>query len=313
MLIVLFALLLGAGELFARFYLGLGDPPLSMADPEIEYLFQPSQDVSRFGNRIAFNAYSMRSDALTTEKADDEVLRVLVLGDSIINGGSQTDQSELATELLKTTLSTQLGGKVQVGNISAGSWGPANLLAYLERYGLFNADAVVLVISSHDASDVPTFKPLVGVSTAFPAKKPALALQEAVVRYLPRYLPSLGRSDEPSPAEPDDTADGFPALDDLDALINHIQTAGIPLAVLQHPEKAEIEQGDAPGYQAIAEQLDRSGVMRMDLRPYFRAYLDEGRSVYRDKIHPNPAGQEALAQALYDALLGIGVLEQEHD
>ena len=37
------ALLAGA-EIYARKGLGLGDPPLSVADPEIEYLFAPNQD-----------------------------------------------------------------------------------------------------------------------------------------------------------------------------------------------------------------------------------------------------------------------------
>jgi hypothetical protein len=44
--------LLVAGELFARFYLGLGDPPLSEADSKIEYLFKPDQDCHRRGANI---------------------------------------------------------------------------------------------------------------------------------------------------------------------------------------------------------------------------------------------------------------------
>src|SRR5690348_14331043 len=55
-------LLLVVGELFARFYLGLGDPPLMQSDPEIEYLFKPDQDCRRFGKRIHYNHYSMRSE-----------------------------------------------------------------------------------------------------------------------------------------------------------------------------------------------------------------------------------------------------------
>ena len=43
--LLLLLLVVIAGELAARLLLGLGTPPLSMADPEIEYLFKPNQDV----------------------------------------------------------------------------------------------------------------------------------------------------------------------------------------------------------------------------------------------------------------------------
>lgn len=33
------------GEVFARLYLGLGTPPLSISHPAIEYMFKPNQDV----------------------------------------------------------------------------------------------------------------------------------------------------------------------------------------------------------------------------------------------------------------------------
>src|SRR5688572_8802065 len=88
--------LIGA-ELFARFYLGLGDPPLTMSDPEIEYLHNPNQTCYRFGHLIHINAYSMRSDDFPKTKSHPKEKRVLVLGDSIINGGAQTNQSQLAT------------------------------------------------------------------------------------------------------------------------------------------------------------------------------------------------------------------------
>ena len=53
--------LLLAGEWFARSVLGLGDPPLSITHPRIEYLYAPNQDVRRFGKRFLVNDYSMRS------------------------------------------------------------------------------------------------------------------------------------------------------------------------------------------------------------------------------------------------------------
>lgn len=55
------AIVLIAGELFARFGLGLGNPPLSVVHPTIEYMFKPGQDLERFGHRVLVHAYGMRS------------------------------------------------------------------------------------------------------------------------------------------------------------------------------------------------------------------------------------------------------------
>jgi len=113
------------GEAFSRWYLGLGDPPLTVRDPEIEYMFAPNQDVRRFGNRVAYNAWSMRSDPVAPRKPHPREFRMLVMGDSVINGGALTDQTRLATTLAQARLSSS-DHPAFVGNVSAGSWGPEN-------------------------------------------------------------------------------------------------------------------------------------------------------------------------------------------
>ncbi|MCC6134828.1 MAG: hypothetical protein IT491_05555 [Gammaproteobacteria bacterium] len=188
------AILIGAGELFARYVLGLGDPPLSLAHDQIEYLFKPNQDVMRFGHRIIINAYGMRTENFPKAKPAGE-FRVMVFGDSVLNGGNLLDHSTLATTLLSKRLSDALERPVVVGNISAGSWGPGNWLAYAQEYGFFDADIVMLVISSHDYADNPTFAPLNPLT--HPQERPWSALWEGVTRYLPRYLPRISAAPPP--------------------------------------------------------------------------------------------------------------------
>src|SRR4051794_36762220 len=174
-------------ELVGRFAFGLGHPALFSADPAIEYLYQPNQDIRRFGSHLHFNAYSMRSDDFPEHKSDPRELRVMVIGDSVVNGGAKTDQSELATTLLQRELAVRLKRTVIVGNISAPSWGPPNMLAYARRFGFFDADVVVIVLNSNDSFDVPTFEPIVGMREDYPDRRPWFALQEVVSRYvLPR-------------------------------------------------------------------------------------------------------------------------------
>ncbi|MES2213102.1 MAG: hypothetical protein V4490_08225, partial [Pseudomonadota bacterium] len=187
------------GEIVARYYLGLGTPPLLVLHQRIEYMFKPNQDVYRFGNHFIVNQYGMRTEPFSTQKINSE-FRIMVFGDSVLNGGNLTDHAALATTLLKDRLSEVNDKNVVVGNISAGSWGPGNWLAYAKEYGFFGADIVVLVISSHDYADNPTFHAL--NKNTHPTEKPISALLEGVTRYLPRYLPQLG-ADNQSTTEPD--------------------------------------------------------------------------------------------------------------
>jgi hypothetical protein len=191
------ALALGIGDVFSRFVLGLGSPPLSIAHPKIEYMFKPNQDVQRFGNRVLIKAYGMRTADFARVKPVGE-FRVMVFGDSVLNGGSLTDHADLATTLLTDKLTIFLDSPVVVGNISAGSWGPGNWLAYAREYGFFDADVVVLVISSHDIADNPTFAPL--DPHTLPQVPPFSALTEGITRYLPRYLPGFETSSAPEGA-----------------------------------------------------------------------------------------------------------------
>ena len=73
-------------ELGLRWRFGLGTPVLYCADPQIGYLLAPNQQVRRFGNHVLINQFSMRSGAIAAVRPEN-MLRVLLLGDSIANGG----------------------------------------------------------------------------------------------------------------------------------------------------------------------------------------------------------------------------------
>lgn len=302
--------LLIVGELAARFALGLGDPPLSVEHGQIEYMFAPDQDCNRFGNRIHINAYGMRSEDFPKTKPDPNEYRVMVLGDSVTNGGNLTDQAELATTLLQDELAKTLGRPVVVGNISAGSWGPANLLAYVQTYGLFEADLILIVISSHDAADTPTFQPL--SPDTHPTQAPISALWEGITRYLPRYLPTPGSSpapgsapeanpnagptatDPPTPADPQ-------ALDAFRELLTLAQQTGARVAVIQHWTREELTTNQPePGHAELAQIAADLSIPTYQTADTFRQAPDPA-TLYRDNIHPNTQGQEALLETLKHA------------
>jgi hypothetical protein len=186
--------------------------------------------------------------------------------------------------------------------------GPANELAYVKRYGFFDADVVVLVLNSEDYGDMPTFVPLVGVDPSFPDKRPALALQEAITRYaLPRL--GLGRAipeSVPSNAPPQ------PTQAELDAtvavtreLIRLAQASGARVILAEHLKREEEPGAEEPGYAVFARVAADAGIPRVDFGPDFKAAQRHGEPVYRDEIHPSPQGQNIMADDLFPAILAV--------
>lgn len=295
-------IVVAAGELVARYGLGLGDPPLTIRDPEIDYLFKPGV-YHRFGNTISYNAYSMRADEIAPTKENPAELRVLVMGDSVINGGVLTDDSELATRLAQQRLTDVLDRPVWVGNVSAGSWGPGNLLAYSGKYGWFDADIVVLVLSSHDIADIPDFRADLGPD--FPGSSPLSALFEGLTRYFPRYLPTWGVTAEPDPTAMVKSYRSAEGAELLTGLLREAAGDGgrRKVYLLHHPERLEREQPQAERSARLAEGSEQieavataAGVSLVPLGPYLDRVDDA--SPYRDDIHVNEFGQRSYADAI---------------
>lgn len=290
--------LLVAGEVFARFGLGLGTPPLSVADPQYEYMFKPNQDVKRFGNRVFINEYGMRSDPLP----ENEETRVyLVFGDSVVNGGNLTDQSALATSLLQDRLRAS-GEDVYVGNVSAGSWGPANMRGWLETYGDFGAETVIYVLSSHDWYDLPTFEPLDPMT--HPQTPPLSALLEGVQRYLPRLLPKIGDEEVVVPfSEVLVDADSPNTQEDLAWLLDYSAARRQRVCLVQHLTQLELRNGAQTGHEEIAAAFESKQALRLVLQDFMTTSSVDRSMYYRDDIHISDQGQLALAKALGECLV----------
>lgn len=290
------------GEVASRAWLGLGDPPLSIADSEIEYLSKPGT-YHRFGNRMFINTRHMRSPEFPEHKQTPDEARVMVLGDSIVHGGGLTDQAELATERLRLRLHEQMGRPVVVGNIAAGSWGPGNQLAYARRFGLFDADVVLIVTHGKDVGDNPSGKPVVGVDASFPAKAPTSALEEAVVRYLiPRLQPFTGQpraAVEVADAAAEDAA-AARSMADLRDLCHIARKAGATVLLAYVPQRQELAGHPLPGHAALAGFAAAEEIEFIDLAAAFGRAVAEGDDPYRpnDPVHPSRMGQKVLCDAV---------------
>ncbi|TDB64494.1 hypothetical protein [Arundinibacter roseus] len=304
-IIIFLILLLISGELVLRYVYGFCSAPLYISDPDFEYIYAPNQDVVRFGNRIKTNEFSMRNEPI--QESDTTV--ILLVGDSVVLGGSLTDNDSLASTMLEKRLSQTLDRRVRVLNIAAGSWGPDNVAAYLKKYGLFNADLICLVASSHDAHDnMDHAYQLVGVDPNLPDKQFDWAWHELWVRYLyPRYIKEYTEGDiyfapKAAPAqEPGIHKNGIGFNPGFGQLAQMAREAGIPFFIFLHPEISEIEFGNYNGEgREIIQFAERDSIRLIK-------ELDLGTSVnfYRenDVVHYNKDGQLFLANKLYPLFL----------
>jgi hypothetical protein len=191
---------------------------------------------------------------------------------------------------------------VVVGNISAGSWGPPNELAYLKKFGLFDADVLVIVLSSGDYGDAPTFEPAVGILAGAPDHKPVLALWEGFQRYL---LPKFKR--EPAPA---DVPAATPAAIEwctraLKEMIELGRGRGAKVIVAQHLEREESMAAPYPGHAVIAAVARGAGVEPLELGPAFETARARGEQPYHDNIHITASGHRIIAEELTKAVEGV--------
>ncbi len=269
---ILFVLLalLGCWEMVLRMR-GYHQLPVFVADARYEYMTAAGQDLHAGGVRFTTNAIGMRCGPIGEKKRK----RVLVVGDSVINGGLSSTQDSLATSIAERATGAQ------VLNCSAPSWGPDNAAAFLDAHGLFGADRLIAVFSSHDAFDRMTFEPIVGHHPAYPDHQPLLAV-EAYVRKL-FYSPKL-----PATLSHDECFnEGWKRLVEL------AYAADIPFVVILHPESMEVAQHH---YDARGEQLLDS--LRSWQVPVVEMLDRNDSTMYWDPIHLNNHGQRALGAAL---------------
>ena len=279
-------------EFTLRFVFGFCDAVLYQSSPAYEYVAQPNQHRYRFFSHIDYNSYSQRSD-----EPDSTKTIVLGLGDSVIFGGTMLDQDSIAT----TLFSKETG--MQMLNISSGSWGPDNCAAYLKEKGTFGAKAMVLVCSSHDAFDVMSHIPVVGIYPNYPDKQYKLAIWEVIDRYLmPRIKVYFSgkqlldpdaqvvekvKSDEGVAQKSFNFDPGF------DQLLQISEEKHIPFFIYLHPEKGEVEKNEyKEGGKLIIDWANTHHVKLVD-------GLKEGvtTDMFRDVIHLNEKGQRNLADS----------------
>lgn len=271
-----FAVLLFAAEI--GFRIVVGDRLLYRADPAYEYFPAPNQSVTRSGVRFETNALGMRSPDFTNDKPSG-TLRVLVLGDSVVFGHTNISQPDLATTLLD---GQSIGAaKIEALNISVPSWGPGNMLAWLEQNGDLGADKAIIVLSHDDLNDDRSFGPL--DPDAYPQQQPVSALADWALRQLRGAAATRT-------ARPGDARQALPTL------FNRLAALPSGACVIVHAARSELAASEASATD-IAKLAMAAGLTVISDGNYMNPA-----SSYVDGIHLSADGQKRLAGAMTECL-----------
>ena len=185
----------------------------------------------------------------------------------------------------------------------------------MKEKGKFGAKAMVLVCSSHDAFDIMSHVPVVGIYPEYPDEQYKLAIWEVIDRYLvPRIKGWMGKSQLVDPdaqvvekvKNEERRVKNSNALRDegvaqkslnfdpgFDLLLQISKDKNIPFIIYLHPEKGEVEKNEyKEGGKLIIDWANTHHVKLVD-------GLKEGvtTGMFRDVIHLNEKGQRNLADS----------------
>ncbi|MBE9221128.1 SGNH/GDSL hydrolase family protein [Cyanobacterium stanieri LEGE 03274] len=289
--LVIFIVLL---EIFLRIKWGFGNPLIYIKDPEIGYLIAPNQVTRRNGNLIKINSYSMRYDEIKKQK-EKNTFRIILLGDSIVNGGWWTDQKETLSSLLEQKIINNQSSlnQVEVLNISANSWGARNELAYLQKYGSFSGNILILVLNTDDLFSFAPSSIQVGKALNYPDKKPLLALEEFFKKVLPLPIhPDLRNI----PKETGDVvAMNLKAVKDIYEIAKKDK---MDFFLALTPLKREVFAPFSKDYEIKARErlnylVNELEITYTDFLPLFKSYSNPD-DLYHDHIHLSHEGNKLL-------------------
>jgi len=232
----------------------------------------------------------MRSEPIAQNSS---VIKVLKLGDSVVSGGTLTDQDSISSYILERKLNSDFKDSIQVLNISAGSWGPDNIYAYLNKHGSFGAKAAVLVLSSHDLYDTMTHEPIVGYNVSYPGKRPLTAIGEVIGRYLLPRLGLLVKNESNLQINAQSTVEN-PGIKNL---IEYFRKNNIYLVVYLFPTLEEVKAGE---YNMMGKRI--KSLLEDEEVPLIEGLNVADPYSYRDNHHPNERGQRIMANAIEPTL-----------
>lgn len=272
--------------------LGLVDFPIYTVDPDIGYFLQPNQAGAFLGkNRWVFNDRSLGVGAAWQPS---HRTNVVVIGNSVVLGGNPYDQKDKVVPLIQS----QLGATCAVWPVATGGWSTVNETRFLERNPdiVQGTDLFVWEYAAHGLTRPTAWRG----EELFPTQRPLWA-----TGYLLRK-PLFERFPPPPnlvPATAATVADNYARFEQMLAQLSVPRSdkklrkpTGI---IFLYPDRNQLE-GARLGLEWLP---DRARIERI-AAAHGLTVIDVSSqpqwtdSMYRDDVHPTPAGNAALAAIL---------------
>jgi lysophospholipase L1-like esterase len=328
-----------AGEVLAR-ATGLVDRlngyarQLFAAGPsaDLPYVLRPDLETPVAGHVVRVNQLGLRGPETSSEPAAG-VLRVLVLGDSVVFGQG-VDEDATFPAVLASRLAARRGGEVEALNAGVQGYDTVAEAAFLGARGLaLGPGAIVVGMSLNDYDMAPGYDATGVLTRRDPGDAPPdlLARSEFVLLLRWLYAWSRGRLmtqvltraagqstpaidanvaaavdravaaehlrfyHDPEPARWARVRDGLTRMRDL------ARAGGVALVVAVFPESYQVgvAEPDTTPQQRILALCADVGVRCIDLLPAFRAASGP---LFQDAQHPNAHGLAIAADRVAEAL-----------
>jgi hypothetical protein len=277
---------------------GFGTPVLYMQDSDVGYYPKPNQRVRVPGRIISINNHGMRAADVAPQKAPGHI-RILLLGDSTL-AGTYVSNEELYSSLLEKKLNLAAGAPVfEVMNMGVDAWGPFHELAFVKKFGTFDADLAVICGPIYDA-----YRPKYALERLpmFPdTHPPRLALEQLLYDFAWRFREkTLG----PPPWTDLQCSRG---LDAYFEMAKYLHQQGVEVLVQMLPSSQQT-LGIAPdehGARLVAqlnERLAQLGVTSECPGAIFKDAKPRAK-IYHDGVHFDRLGHQLYAAYFAERLL----------
>lgn len=265
----------------------------------------PNTQGRLMGVDVAINSQGQRGAELPASKQDD-VFRILLLGDSITFGWGVAEAETMAGRLRNALKDRFPSRDFEVVNAGVGNTNTAMQVAwYLEQGRRYEPDLVVLNYFINDAEPTPSRHGGLIRETSM-----AFVYFEGRVDTISRqFMGKVDWEDYYRDLYTDGAAGWGAARQAIDRLVETTRTDGTRLMIANIPEIRRLAPYPFPEVRAaISEIAADHDVAYLDLHASVAAEPPESLWVTVEDPHPNGKANGLFADALVDALEGNGLL-----
>jgi lysophospholipase L1-like esterase len=275
------------------------------ANPLIGYELVPGFESDRSGSMLDFEGKANRLGFRDRDHAvqkPEGAFRIIVLGDSIVQGLGIRDEEDIFTSVLANRLAAKRGRVVEVMNFGTSGYNTQQEVETLREKGLvYSPDLVVLAYCVND-----TWLDSGRILALLEEERRSRGVRRAPPRWQRSALLRLVHSRIAALA--DDAPDPFDAIKSntvgraLDALADLSLEHGFEVLLVYFPwlDGRAVGPGE-PTPAALRANASRRGFHFLDLTRAMARCAGEG-PVANDPIHPNAAGHRCVGVAIAEFL-----------